>query len=164
MKYKIIKIREDFLHKLRAEGLDDLNQKVVRLIAQGGEPCRDVLRRARAGEELILASYCPFKQNGPYKEYGPIFVLAKESCENINYFELPISIHMNSQKKHDYLQKSFVIRAYNKKEEIIDAQVVSEEESQTILLQFLNNEKTDFVMARFTAYGCYSLRLERHTD
>jgi len=164
MKYKIRKIREDFLLKLRTEGLDDLNQKVVHSIAQGGEPCRDVLRRARVGEELILASYCPFKQNGPYTEYGPIFVLANESTENVNYFQLPISTHLHTNEKHDYLQKSFVLRAYNQKEEIIDAKVVSEDESQDILLQFLKNEETDFVIARFTAYGCYGLRVERHNS
>ena len=67
MKYKIKKIREDFLQKLRIEGLDDLNQKVVYLIAQGGEPCRDVLRRARVGEELILASYALLKKMVPTK-------------------------------------------------------------------------------------------------
>jgi len=161
VKYKIKRIREDFLQKLRTEGLDDLNQKVVYSIAQGGEPCRDALRRARAGEELILASYCPFKDTGPYREYGPVFVLAHESSENVNYYQLPIGIHLNTHQDYDYLQASFVLRAYNKKEEIIDAQVVTQKESQKILLQFLKNKKTDFIMARFTAYGCYALRLEK---
>jgi len=161
MTYKIKPIREDFLQKVRKDGIDDLKQKVTYLIAKGGEPCRDVLRRARVGEKLILASYCPFKQNGPYKEYGPIFVLANESTENVNYFQLPISTHLDTEQNHYYLQKSFVLRAYNEREEIIDAQVVTENESQDILLQFLKNEKIDFVMARFTAYGCYGLRVER---
>jgi len=157
MTYKIKPIREDFLNKVRVKGIDDLNQKVVYLLADGGEPCRDVLRGARAGEKLILASYCPFKQNGPYKEYGPIFVLAHESFEDVNYQELPIS----GISKQNYLAQSFVLRAYNKHEQIIAAKVVKEEESKNVLIQLLENNNTDFVLARFTAYGCYALRLEK---
>jgi len=157
MTYKIKPIREDFLQKVRDDGIDDLNQKVIRLIAQGGEPCRDVLRRAKAGEKLILASYCPFKRNGPYKEYGPIFILANESSENINYQYLPI----NSIYKENYLAQSFVLKAYNKQEEIINAIVVNKEKSIKVLMQLLENHDTDFVLARFTAYGCYALRLEK---
>jgi len=157
MTYKIKPIREEFLAKVRDEGLDDLNQKVVRLTASGGEPCRDVLRRARVGEELILASYCPFTHNGPYKEYGPVFVLANKKSENIDYHQLPIT----SMDKQNYLASSFILRAYNAMEQIIDAKVVTEEESKEVLTQLLENEKTDFVLARFTAYGCYALRLEK---
>lgn len=64
MKIAIRPIKEDFLLKVREASLDDQNQKVVRLTAAGGEPCRDVLRRAKPGEELILASYCPFTVAG----------------------------------------------------------------------------------------------------
>ena len=70
MKYQITPIRKDFLIKVRESGIDDQNQPIVHFIAEGGEPCRDVLRRAVAGEELILASYCPFSKPGPFKEYG----------------------------------------------------------------------------------------------
>ena len=72
-----------FLQRVRTEGLDDQGQAVKRVIAQGGEPCRDVLRRATAGEELILASFTPFSKPGPYKEYGPIFVLAQSADEAV---------------------------------------------------------------------------------
>ena len=66
-----------FLFRARSEGLDDLGQSVRQVIARGGEPCREVLRRAKAGERLILASFTPFTKAGPYKEYGPIFILAR---------------------------------------------------------------------------------------
>ena len=56
MNYKITPIRSDFLIKVREAGIDDQNQPVVTQVAMGGEPCRDVLRRANVGEALILAS------------------------------------------------------------------------------------------------------------
>lgn len=60
-----------FLNRVRREGLNDLGQPVKRVEAQGGEPCRDVLRRALPGEQLILASFTPFTKPGPYHELLP---------------------------------------------------------------------------------------------
>jgi hypothetical protein len=54
--YNSIPLRDSFLLKARSEGVDDLGQPVERWVAEGGEPCRDALRRARPGEALILAS------------------------------------------------------------------------------------------------------------
>ena len=53
---RVVPIRASFVERARREGLDDQNQPVERHIAEGGEPCRDALRRARPGEALILAS------------------------------------------------------------------------------------------------------------
>ena len=157
MQFKIKSIESRFLKKVREKGIDDLDQRVVYLIAQGGEPCRDVLRRAKKGEKLILASYCPFQRSGPYKEYGPIFVLEEENKKNLIYNELPLSKNLNQ----DYLKNNFVLRAYNKEEIIVDAKVVKEENSLDVLYDFLKNKEIDFVLARFTAYGCYALRIEK---
>ena len=92
MKFQLLPLRQDFLHKARVEGLDDQGQPVRRYHStEGGEPCRDVLRRARPGEEVILASYCPYEQDGPYKEYGPIFILAEPSIVSVlpNLYDAP---------------------------------------------------------------------------
>jgi len=56
-----------FLQSVRTEGIDDLGQPAKHVVATGGEPCRDVLRRAAPGEPLILASFSPFSKPGPYK-------------------------------------------------------------------------------------------------
>lgn len=59
--YQIVPVRDSFLTRARGDGIDDLGQAVERLIANGGEPCRASFRRAKEGEELLLASYCPFQ-------------------------------------------------------------------------------------------------------
>jgi hypothetical protein len=89
MGMQIGSIPEPFLNRVRSEGIDDLGQPVKRVVAQGGEPCRDVLRRAKPGEELILASFTPFTKAGPFKEYGPIYVLANPSDEDVKRDGLP---------------------------------------------------------------------------
>src|SRR6058998_208856 len=109
-------ISDAFLRRVRSEGIDDQGQPVKHVVAEGGEPCRDVLRRARPSERLILASFTPFSKAGPYKEYGPIFVLADETGEDTRRDELP-----PVGSEHDYLREQFVIRAYSAAEEIVDA-------------------------------------------
>ena len=158
MKIVIRPIRKDFLLKVREAGLDDQNQKVVRLIAGGGEPCRDVLHRAKSGEELILASYCPFTTAGPYKEYGPVFVLASPSTEIVDYQSLPLP----QGAPTDYLREQpFVLRAYSKEENIVAAELVEPVSAQAVLTRMFENSQVEFILARYAAYGCYSFRIER---
>ncbi|KAF7781624.1 hypothetical protein PRUB_b0909 [Pseudoalteromonas rubra] len=157
MKYKIVPVRSDFLDKVRNVGIDDQNQPVEVLLAKGGEPCRDVLRGAKAGEELILASYCPFTKTGPYKEYGPIFVLANAKSQEFDVNKLPLP----NGSATDYLGHTFVLRAYCENERILDAKLSSPEQAESDLEAFLTNEKVSFIIARYAAYGCYSFRVER---
>ena len=142
---------------MRNAGIDDQNQPVEYVIAAGGEPCRDVLRGAKAGEKLILGSYCPFAKTGPYKEYGPIFVLANPEPSAVNYSELPLPTGSDS----DYLGHTFVLKGYCEQERIIDAKLTSPEQAEEDLEALLSNDKVRFVIARYAAYGCYSFRVER---
>ena len=147
-------IRQDFLAKVRETGLDDQNQSVVRLIAQGGEPCRDALRRARPGEALILASYCPFSRPGPYREYGAVFVRQAADGED----EHPWS----TGNQGDYLSanKPVVLRAYDAQEHISAATLVMPDQIDAGLKDYFAREETRFVLLRFPAYGCYALRFD----
>lgn len=141
-----------YLDRARAEGLDALNQPVRRVIAEGGEPCRDVLRRARPGEALLLASFSPFGQEGPYREFGPVFVLAEPSDEEVGRQTLPTN---------GYLRERFVLRAYSADERILDAAMVTPAEAEATLARFLASEDVAFVHARFPVYGCFACRIDR---
>jgi hypothetical protein len=153
--YQIVPIKSEFLTRTRELGLDDQGQKVERLLANGGELCRDVLRAARAGEELILASYCPFDQAGPYKEFGPVFMLANPDDTQAFPTSFPVSA------EREYFGKQFVLRAYSKTERIVDACLSTPEQFESDLQRFLANADVAFVLARFAAYGCYGCRIER---
>ncbi len=158
MSLKILPLPTDFLNRVRQRGLDDQDQPVQRSYsAEGGEPCRDVLRRARPGEEVILASFCPFSQSGPFKEFGPIFVLAHPSNEPVVREALPLP----QGKPEDYFGHQFVLRAYNRNEEIIDGALVSAAEAKATAERFLQAPEVAFVHARFPVYGCFACRLER---
>lgn len=152
----IARIPEEYLTAVRNSGTDDLGQPVKRVEAQGGEPCRDVLRRARAGEQLLLASFSPFAKPGPYREFGPVFVLADAPDEAPRTDILP-----RAGSREDYLQERFVIRAYSREEEILDAALVDAPDFAATVDRLFAMEPTSFLHVRFPTYGCFALRIDR---
>lgn len=153
---QIAPLPQSFLDRVRREGLDDQQQPVRRVIAEGGEPCRDVLRRAELGEELILASFTPFTQAGPYKEYGPVFVLANDTNEEIRRDTLP-----PAGGDKNYLRKQFVVRAYSNQESILDAALIPADSLQDTVDRFFSAPETAFLHVRFPTYGCFAFRIDR---
>jgi hypothetical protein len=158
LSYKIIPVKPTFLQRVRELGVDDQGQAVEHLIASGGEPCRDSLHRATAGEELILASYCPFEIAGPYKEYGPIFIRADEH-EYQNTQVRPQ--HLPGLIAQHYLGQQFVLRAYSAQERIVDACLTTSLQCEKDLQSLLAKQEVEFVLVRFPTYGCYACRIER---
>ena len=152
--YTITPIRASFVQRARSEGIDDLGQPVERLVAAGGEPCRDALRRARKGEQLILASYCPFTQAGPFREYGPVYILADPQARPAAAPALPLD------GATPYIGTAFVLRAYCADERIVDAVITEPAVAEQQLARLLAREDTAFVLARFGAYGCYACRID----
>lgn len=150
---RIVPLSDTFLARVRA-GADDQGQPVERHIAQGGEPLRDCLRRALPGEAILLASYCPFTVAGPYREYGPVFVSAKpQAAPRLD--ALPLD------GEQPYLGTGFVLRAYSREERIVDATLTTVSTATRDLDTFFARDDVAFVLARFAAYGCYALRVER---
>ena len=147
----------DFLRRARVQGLDDQGQPVHRQRAEGGEPCRDVLRRARAGEEILLASFNPFPMPGPYKEYGPIFVLAVPSDEPVRRDVLPLP----QGRPEDYFGPQFTMQAYSAAGDIVDGAFVTAGEATAVVERFLETDGVAFCHARLLTLGCFGCRIER---
>jgi len=156
MPISIAPIPAAFLNRVRLEGLDDLGQTVKRVVAEGGEPCRDVLRRAQPGEKLILASFTPFTKPGPYHEYGPVFVLDEESDEQVRRDRAPVAGSPN-----DYLRDQFVVRAYSDEEEILDAALIEGRDFEATIERFFRSDDVAFLHVRYPTYGCFSCRIDR---
>lgn len=150
---RIVPLPAAFLARVRA-GADDQGQPVEHHVARGGEPLRDCLRPALPGEAILLASYCPFTVAGPYKEYGPVFVAAAaQAAPRLD--ALPVD------GERPYLGATFVLRAYSADERIVDARLSSLQAAGDDLQALLGREEVAFVLARYAAYGCYALRIER---
>lgn len=154
---RIVPIDAAFLARARS-GADDQGQPVEHHVAQGGEPLRDCLRRAMPGEAILLASYCPFTVAGPYKEYGPIFIAA---AAQVTLQAAPCLETLPFDGEPPYLGAHFVLRAYSHDERIVDARLSKPQSAAADLQDFFAREQVAFVLARFAAYGCYALRVER---
>jgi Protein of unknown function (DUF1203) len=159
MDLRTIPLPQSFLDRVRQQGLDDQGQPVERFVStEGGEPCRDVLRRARPGEELILASFSPFAQAGPYREFGPVFVLANPSNE------MPVDrgFPTAGEEPEAYFKERLVLRAYSRDERIVRAEMVEAAEAPDVAQRLLlAAPEVTFLHARFPTYGCFACRIER---
>jgi len=152
---RIVPLADAFLARVRG-GADDQGQPVERHVARDGEPLRDCLRRALPGEAILLASYCPFTVTGPYREYGSVFIAAAPQA-------VPRLDALPVEGEQPYLGASFVLRAYSANERIVDAVLSSPFAAGKDLQALFAHADAAFVLARFTAYGCYALRMERAT-
>jgi hypothetical protein len=159
MKIRISPLPNAFLEAARTLGVDALGQPVERVVAEGGEPCRDVLRRARPGEELLLASHSPFSVAGPFREFGPIYILARPSSEPVAFDRLPVE--PPAAGGAPYLRDHFVLRAYSAGERISDAAMVGPADAGDTMARFFGDPDVAFVHARFPLYGCFACRIER---
>ena len=115
-----------------------------------GYPCRHCLRWALPGEFMILFPFVAIPAGRPHAESGPIFVHAKP-CERYS-------------KTHEYpkpFRDGRVLRAYNSKQNMIDAEVVNGNELEPIIEKFLQNPETAFVHVRSVSHGCYTMQVER---
>jgi hypothetical protein len=123
---------------------------VISVDSPTGYPCRHCLRFAQLGERVILFPYAAIPPGHPYSESGPIFVHA-EACERYaGPCEFPAD-----------LRKGRVMRAYNSKFDMIDAEIVDGSEPQTVIEKLFQNPETAFVDARSVTRGCYTFRIQR---
>ena len=157
MDLRTIPLPQAFLARVRQQGIDDQGQPVERLRSvAGGEPCRDVLRRARPGEELILASFGPFEKAGPYREFGPVFVLAEPSEDPPSQ-----SFPTSGNEAEAYFKDRLVLRAYSHDERILAAEMVEADDAPAAAERLLASPEVAFLQARFPTYGCFACRIER---
>jgi hypothetical protein len=160
MHIHIPELPSSFMRRVRETGVDDLGQPVQRVVAEGGEPCRDVLRRARPGEELILASFSPFPAAGPFREFGPVYLLAAASEEEVRRDRLPLP----AGRETDYLAARFALRAYAADQTILGGAWVRAEAAAEKVEELLAQPEVAFVDIRFPVFGCFACRLERAAE
>ena len=145
-------VPSSFVDRLRATGVDDLGQPLVRITrASGGEPLRDQLRRAEPGEEILLGSHELFAQASPFREFGPVYVSAM----------LPRPEAFADVFTSGYIREECVVRAYDRRGWILQADRAGRDEARGQIETWLGDPRIGFVDARFLAYGCFACRFER---
>ena len=142
----------DFCTRVRATGRDAFDRPVQVIVAEGGEPVRDQLRRALPGERIILCSYQSIPLPSTFAEIGPIFIGAEASDGTpVHCDELPPG----------YFPRPFALRAHNAVQEIMVSEVVDPVSAIALIRDWLARPGVAFLQARFAGNGCFACRIDR---
>lgn len=142
---------QDVFHRSDAE-LEAKGMRRMRVDKQGSFPCRVSLEDALLGEEVILLPYVHQSTDSPYRASGPIFVrhAAQAPARIVDAIPPYLSTRLLS------------VRAYNSRDEIIDAEVVPGDSAELAFGRLLANDAAAYLHVHFARYGCYGCRVDRH--
>jgi Protein of unknown function (DUF1203) len=115
-----------------------------------GYPCRQCLRDAEIGEELLLVSYDPFTIDSPYRSASPIF-LHVTSCAPDESSALPEQL----------TRRQLSIRAFDCDAMMIDAAVIDGANLDSTLQQMFADDHTEVVHVHNAGRGCWATNVTR---
>lgn len=116
-----------------------------------GYPCRQCLRDAEVGEELVLVSYDPFDQDSPYRSASPIF-LHLHPCE---------AATPSAALPRQLTGRQLSVRAFDHDAMMIDAAIIEGTDLATNLDRLFDNENTDRIHIHNASRGCWAVTAER---
>lgn len=116
-----------------------------------GYPCRQCLRDADIGDELLLVSYDPFVTDSPYRSASPIF-LHRQACEP------PEDLAVLPRQ---LTARTLSVRAFDAAAMMIDAAVVDGTDLDATLVRLLADPDCDHVHIHNASRGCWATRVDR---
>ena len=119
--------------------------------AHPGYPCRQCLRDAEVGDELILVSWDPFTTDSPYRSSSPIFLHARSCGEPELVDGVPAQL----------LRRQLSVRAFDAGAMMIDAAVIDGTDLAGTLERFLAEPACDHVHVHNASRGCWATRADR---
>ena len=137
-----------------ADSLRAVGGEVYVADAKPSYPCRQCLRDAEIGEELILVSYDPFEASGtasPYRSASPIF-LHREACTPYSpERELPEQLTC----------RTLSVRAFDADEMMVDAAIIQGTALGDTLDGLLANSEVHHVHVHNASRGCFAALVQR---
>ncbi len=116
-----------------------------------GYPCRQCLRDAEVGDELILVSHDPFTTDSPYRTCSPIFLHRHDCAATLDADVIPMQI----------LRRQLSVRAFDDQEMMVDAAVIDGADAATTLVRFFGSAEVDHVDIHNATRGCWAARAVR---
>ncbi len=116
-----------------------------------GYPCRQCLKDAELGDELILVSYDPFETDTPYRSASPIFLHLEPCVPPTDLSELPPQL----------TGRQLSVRAFDADALMIDAALIAGADLGGTLARFFRNETCDHVHVHNASRGCWAVRVDR---
>jgi Protein of unknown function (DUF1203) len=115
-----------------------------------GYPCRQCLRDAEIGEELLLVSYDPFTNDSPYRSASPIFI-HRANCEPDHVSGLPTQLTI----------RQLSVRAFDGASMMTDAAVIDGTDLDDTLTRMFTDEGVTVVHIHNAGRGCWATNVVR---
>lgn len=114
-------------------------------------PCRVSLVHAALGEEPLLVSFQHQSAQSPYRATGPIYVRKQAVEAQLASNAVPEQIS----------SRLLSVRAYDRDDLIIEAEVTDGAVIETLIEQFFANDAVAYIHLHFARRGCYAARVDR---
>ncbi len=138
----------------RADTLRSNGGEVYVADQQPGFPCRQCLRDAEIGEELILVSHDPFTGDSPYRSASPIFLHRKPCRPPTDAVELPSQLTV----------RQLSVRSFDRQEMMIDAAVIEGCDLATTIERFLARDDSHTLHVHNATRGCWATNITRSSS
>ena len=143
--YEIVPIPPEQADDLRIQG-----GEVYVADAVPGFPCRQCLRDAEIGEELILVSHDPFRLTSPYRSASPIFI-HRIPCEQPDGGpDMPVQL----------TRRRLSVRSFDEAEMMLDAAVIDGRELDETIRRFFSDDRADRIHIHNADRGCWAATAE----
>lgn len=144
--YVIVPMSAEDADALRSEG-----GKVYVADEAPGYPCRQCLRDADIGEELILVSYDPFDTTSPYRSASPVFLHRAPCGPAESGAQLPLQL----------TRRQLAVRSFDAGAMMIDAAVIDGEALDATIQRLFADEHSERLHIHNAARGCYAAAVTR---
>jgi hypothetical protein len=138
---------------VEADALRERGGRVYVADEKPGYPCRQCLRDAEVGDELILVSHDPFDRDSPYRGPSPIF-LHRASCE-------PYAGESSDELPTQLTCRQLSVRLFDSAAMMIDAAVIDGRELQGTIDRMLGTEAGHVIHVHNASRGCWAATVER---
>lgn len=118
-----------------------------------GYPCRQCLRDADLGDELVLVSHDPFEAGSPYRSASPIF-LHRTSCEPYDPADHP-------ETPAQLTVRQLSVRSFDPDEMMIDAAVIDGRDLDRTIRRFFDDDAAHRIHVHNASRGCWAVAVER---
>lgn len=122
-----------------------------------GYPCRQCLRDADVGDELVLVSYDPFEgwgDNSPYRSSSPIFLHRDDCRERLD--PAPVPQQLTSRR--------LSVRAFDANAMMLDARLIDGADLPAVVDELVDREGIEQIHVHNAGAGCFAAAVVRTRD
>jgi hypothetical protein len=116
-----------------------------------GSPCRQCLRDAEVGDQLLLVSHDPFTLDTPFRSASPIFLHREPCVPPEDSHQLPAQL----------TERQLSVRSFDPEEIMIDATVIDGDHLQATIERFFRAQQSHSIHVHNATRGCWAVTIER---